>query len=64
MRSRLESLEVRRRELRQELRELTDREKEGANLSRTRLILSSKLAHIEKSIFEIKQFPLSIEVKR
>lgn len=55
MRTRLESLEERRRELRQELRELTDREKQGYNLSRTRMILSSKLAHVDKNIFELKQ---------
>ena len=64
MRTRLEALEVRRRELRQELRELTDREKQGYNLSRTRMILSSKLAHVDKSILELKQLELPLQVKR
>lgn len=63
MRTRLEALQVRRRELRQELRELTDREKLGYNLSRTRIILASKLEHVEKAIMELKQLPLPLVMK-
>lgn len=58
MRTRFEALQVRRRELRQELRELTDREKEGYNLSKQRMILSSKLAHVDRAILECKQMRL------
>lgn len=60
MRTKLEALEIRRRELLTTLRELTDREKEGANLSKQRGILAMKLARVDRSILKIKQMRLPL----
>lgn len=55
MRTRLEALEVRRREILEHLVIITDLEKRGSDLSRKRLVYASKLRHVEASILKLKQ---------
>lgn len=55
MRSRLEALQVRRREILDHLVLLTDLEKRGRDVAIPRVRWASKLRHVEESIFKLKQ---------
>jgi len=60
MRSYLDALEVRRRELRAELVKITDDEKHGLRHDRARKRAASKLAHVDAAIFAARQGRLGL----
>lgn len=60
MRSRFESLELRRREILEHLVLIGELEKRGQVDPQARLRLASKLAHVDKAIFNLKQMRLPL----